>query len=464
LKGASAGAYNLFVDKGFTKRRVEIPPQYQTPIKLDILGVWTQAVNEEEHFMAYGQVVKDLNGIYKQSRQVKDAIQRRYGQWAVDYINRYINELANPEEQKVRTALDNTVRSLRGKTASAYLGWKTSTIAKQFITSPAPFFAYMNPLEYWGAFVNYTTHQEETWKEITELSKYMEHRSANLLTDIVKEQAKQRFDNKADAAISAINKKGMEGLELIDRLCVAPGWLVLYRKEYSRLTNNSGNTILSEKDVRVKAAQYADDITSLTQPSGYTEDLSPFFKGNSEIGKAFVQFTSSLNIIWQNIRYDLPQMIRDRRYKNARGTIIGYTLAGIMLGAITAGFDEDDDETDKMKKAAWWATTQFTDAIPILGGEVTRLFELAATENMVYRSGLNILPTLEKGSRAAQTTIKAVQDKDFKKLLKASALATEAAFTAKGLPVSGLKEGARLIGIGDGDGEPGFKPGALLGR
>ncbi|MDR1318116.1 MAG: hypothetical protein LBJ90_00700, partial [Treponema sp.] len=412
LMGASSGAFNLFVERGFTNQRKSIPPQYQTAIKLDILGVWTEAVSREEHFMAYGQLVKDLNAIYKGNRQVTDAIQRRYGQNAVDYINKYINELANPNPERVRSQFDKAIKAMRGNTAAAYLGWKVSSIVKQFITSPAPFFGYMNPLEYWGAFAEFITHKEESWKEITGLSEHMKHRSANLLTDLVKEQAKQRFENKVDAAISKINERGIKGLEWIDRMCVAPGWLVLYRKELRRLTSGNTGVTLTERDARVKAAEYADDIIRATQPSARPEDIAPLFKGNSELGKAFLQFTQSLNIIWQNIRYDVPQMIRDRRYNNAAGMIMGYVLAGIMLGAVTEWFDDDDDEKERAKKIAKWATLQFTDSFPIIGGEATQLAELLITGKMKYRGGLNLIPAFQKIRYAGEGMIKGIHEKD----------------------------------------------------
>jgi len=464
LMGSSSGGFRVFVEKGFTNKRIEIPAQYQTGIKLDIMGVWAEAVNREEHFIAYGQLVKDLNGIYKQNRQVINAIQNRYGRQAVNYINKYINELANPIQEKTRDGLNDFVKKMRGNTAAAYLSWKASGIIKQFITSPAPFFGYMNPIEYWGTFIEYATHQEQTWKEITDLSEHMEHRSANLLTDIVKEQAKQKFENKLDAGISQFNKRGMEGLEWIDRMCVAPGWLVLFRKEHNRLTRENLHGTLSEKDIRVKAAQYADDITRLTQPSARVDDLSPLFKTNNELGKAILQFTASLNVIWQNIRYDLPQMIRDRRYKNAVGTIMGYTIAGIILGAICSGFDDDDDEAMKAKKLAWWATTQFTDAFPVLGTEATHFAELLITGKTSRSSGLNFIPAFEKGYKALQAGTKSFQQKDFDKMLKATALAAEAAGIYKGLPVSGIKELEALLGIGDGDGKVNIHPGAVFGR
>jgi hypothetical protein len=464
LMGSSNGAFKIFVEKGFTNKRVEIPAQYQTAIRLDIMGVWAEAVNKEEHFMAYGQLVKDLNAIYKQSRPVIDAIQRRYGKQAVDYINKYINALANPSGEKTRTALDNFVKKLRGNTAAAYLGWKTSSIVLQAITSPAPFLAYMNPVEYWGMYIDYVTHQKQRWQEIIELSPHMKHRSANLMVELIKAQAKEKFNNKVENAINKFNERGIKGLELIDQISVAPGWMVLYKKEKNRLTKDTTNANLSERDIEVKAAQYADDIVRQTQPSGRADDLSPLFRNQSELGKAVLQFTQSLNVIWQNIRYDLPQMVRERRYQSAAGTVIGYAMAGLMLGLVIDGFDDDDDWEARLKKVAFWSATQFTDAFPIIGSAATNYAEQLITGTKRYRSSFNIFPTLDIAVQALSTATKGIQDKDQERLIKAGVQAMEAFFMTKGLPVSGTKEAGRLFGIGDGDGELGFNPGALLGR
>jgi hypothetical protein len=320
----------------------------------------------------------------------------------------------------------------------------------------------MNPLEYSAAQIEYAMHHNELWQEICERSPYMKHRSASLMIDLVKEMAKQGSDNKAITAVNKFNEMGMKGLEWVDRSCVAPGWLVLFRKEQKRLTDDPANANMDKKDIDVKAAQYADDITGLTQPSSDTIDLPQLFKGNNEFGKAFLQFTQSLSMIWQNIRYDMPQMMRERKYRQAAGTIIGYTVSGIMLGAITQWFDDDDDEEMKARKIAWWATTQFTDSLPVFGSEATRLAEQLFTGERRYMSASRkLMPVFEKLYGAGSTGISAAQNKDFEKFLKAMAQAFEAAAIAKGLPVSGLKEGKRITGIGGGEGP---KPGALLGR
>ncbi|MDR2952440.1 MAG: hypothetical protein LBU82_04275, partial [Treponema sp.] len=294
LMGSSAGAFNMFVEKGFVNGRVDIPIQYQTAIKLDAFAVWAEAVEREEHFIAYGQAVKDLNKIYKQSRPVRYAIHLRYGRDAVKYIDKYINELANPDAEKSNEALDGFIRAMRGNAAAAYLGFNVTSIIKQAITSPAPFIGYMNPLQYAGALIEYTARRQTLWREISELSPYMKNRSANMMVDMIKERSGQKFKNKADAAISRISGIGMKGLEWIDEMCVAPGWLVLYRKEFNRLTKDQANASMDEKDIKVKAAGYADEITRAIQPSGRAADIAPLFKGNNELAKAFLQFTQSL--------------------------------------------------------------------------------------------------------------------------------------------------------------------------
>jgi len=464
LMGSSAGAFTLFVEKGFAKGRVEIPIQFQRGIKLDAFAVWAEAVEKEEHFIAYAQPVKDLNKIYKQSRPVMNAIQLRYGRDAVEYINKYINELANPEGEKIKDDLSGFIKNMRGNAAAAYLSFNVTSIIKQGITSPAPFFAYMNPIQYSAAQIEFTTHYNKLWQEIQELSPYMKHRSANMMVELLKER-ERHIENKLDAAISKVNKKGMWGLEMIDRACVAPGWLVLYRKEQQRLTKENNNGSMSMRDIKVKAAQYADDIVSITQPSGYTMDTAKLFKGNNELGKAYLQFTQSLSNIWQNIRYDMPQMIRDKRFKNAAGTIIGYTIAGILLGYITAGFNDDDDDKTRAAKIAWWATLQFTDAFPVIGSEATQLAELLFTGKTSRNSGANLVPAFEKGYKALQAGISAAQQKEFEKNIKAMAQAGgEALMLYHGIPLSGVKTIGRTLGIGDGDGELNFKPGAIVGR
>ena len=40
------------------------------------------------------------------------------------------------------------------------------------------------------------------------------------------------------------------------------------------------------------------------------------------------------------------------------GNVIGYGMAGAILGAVAEGFDDDDDEIDKLRKWIYWSFTQ----------------------------------------------------------------------------------------------------------
>jgi hypothetical protein len=136
-----------------------------------------------------------------------------------------------------------------------------------------------------------------------------------------------------------------------------------------------------------------------------------------------------------------------------------------MLGAITVGFDDDDDEETKARKLKFWAATQFTDAFPVIGSEVTHLAELLLTGKTSRSSGVNLIPAFEKAYKSLQAGISASQQKDFEKNIKKAAEAGLEAFALyKALPLSGPKTIGRALGIGDGDGELNFNPGALLGR
>jgi hypothetical protein len=86
------------------------------------------------------------------------------------------------------------------------------------------------------------------------------------------------------------------------------------------------------------------------------------------------------------------------------------------------------------------------------------------SQGSIYRRGFVLLPQVDKLQQALETTTRAITQGEYEKLLKAAILAAEAGFMSVGLPTSGTKEFGKLFGIGDGDGEFNFNPGAVIGR
>ena len=95
----------------------------------------------------------------------------------LEYIDAYINEVANPNAGKVREKGAELLHLLRGKTAPAYLGWKLSGIVKQGLTSPWPYMQFVNPAEYLSAATKCWTSGGKMYDAIKSKSAFMASRS-----------------------------------------------------------------------------------------------------------------------------------------------------------------------------------------------------------------------------------------------------------------------------------------------
>lgn len=506
LLGTSGIQNQNWVNKGMTQKRIKISPWNQRPVEIGLYKTWLDAVDRTEHFIAYSGYVRSLNRVYK-SRDAngnRALMEAMYGKGMVTYIDDYINELANPTPTGQRTALDKICRTLRGKTAPAYLAWKMSGIIKQFCTSPWPYFQYLTPAEYISASYDFVKNYPELSASIKEKSVFMNSRVMDPVIDIIKEQ-QQKVTNKVGYGLNQFNAMGMKGLEMVDWMCVAPGWLATYRKEFAKLEEENANIeksrekiykdklesliaenekvevymmktmeeleeeakqdlpkVLTQAELEQKAVSKADDITRRCQPSSRAEDLSPLFKNsgkNAELVKILLQFQTSLNVIWNNIRYDLPQAIKERNYHQIIGAIAGYAMAGIAMGLVTGGpysDDDDDKETSLAKQILYYGTTQFTDSVPVLGSYITTLTQMLITGKggMMYSN--NTFPVLNEAMGTVQSAIKGDWD-------KAAINFGEGVGYFLGLPVSGTKELLESAGLRDDEKGAEFNPGAFLG-
>jgi hypothetical protein len=459
IMGSAGGAFNLYVEKGFSQGRISIPVQYQTAIKLDLMTVWADAVEKQEHFIAYAKPVKDLNKIYKQDRRLRQSIESRWGCEAVTFIDDYISTLVNPNQEKIKGDLDKVLKKLnfRGRTSSAYLGWKLSGIWLQAVTSPATFGAYMNPFEYWSGFFGYMADgvmSGKQWREICDISPHMKHRNVNMMTAMIKEMANDKTASKAGQKLNKFNEVGVEGLTWIDNICVVAGWKGLFQKEYARLSKEG---ILSAEEIRVKAGQYADDIVGAIQPDSRPEHYAPMYRDTGYLGKSLIQFTQSLNVQYQSL-YDIPYLVRTNQIKKAAGLVFSFAIAGLVLGWTMEGFDGDDDDEEKLKKVLFWTTQQFTESVPLVGSLASSLAEKAITgDGRVSLTGERLFPQLNSVEKGLSSLAN-------KNIARAVASFVEAFMLSTGLPVSGAKEAGRVIGVGDGDGELSFNPGAAIRR
>jgi hypothetical protein len=326
----------------------------------------------------------------------------------------------------------------------------------------------------------------------------MKDRDFDPMVKLIRE-ARAKNENLALAKLDKFNAVGMKGLEWIDWVCVAPGWLAKYRselvnvakeeeakyqallkkyqgKEYADVLptqeskeNRALSEVMSVERQDYEAVARADDAVRRMQPSSRITDISPMFKGKNEIAQILLQFQTALNVIWQNLRYDLPLAVKEKQVGTVVKMVTGYVLAGICMGMLTQGFDDDDDEKKKAGKILFYSTTQFSDAVPVIGDLIGRYaLEPLFTGDRAYSGQQSVLPAVEKalvGMYDAIVTIREEDpDKRMKRYQRAAGNMAEAAGLYFGLPTSGAKELGRVFGIGDGDGEFELYLQALTGR
>ncbi len=437
LFNRSTGKQKSSLDTGSAIQRIEMAPDHQLPVNLDLFQVWYNSVQEQEYVIEFGEYIKHIETVFqgRGSRDLNTYIRGTYGDSLLQDIEAYVNDLYRPYEFKQIKDDDRLLRALRGNLGSAYLAWKMSGVVLQAITSPAPFLSELNPKELISGYLKLFRNYAGSWDFIVKKSQMMKDRSMNTIIDDLHKAMASGTQNKAKRALNKFNDVGVMGLEITDRVCVSGGWLAAYDKEYARLVNKEK---LSDTEADVKAIQYADDFVLRVQPTGDRTELAPLFTMKGEAWKAFTQFQTALNVIWNNIAFDLPQFIRHHEYSKAVGTIAGYVLAGVILGAVSDGFDDDDkDLKDKMLKLLYWGTTQFTGAFPLLGNYVDNATHRLLTGDTGYTT-TTMYPAIDKMFSA---TNKAVAGN----IPGAAANLAEGFGLFLGLPTSGTKEAIRIF-------------------
>lgn len=436
----NAGGAKVGIQKGMTITRVNISPKNQKPMKLDLFGTHAEAINMQEHFIAFAEYGRELNRVFKGNQALRETIRGTFGDSMLSDVDDYINEVINPKAFQRMKNVDKAIRALRGNLYAAYLTYKTSGVVLQFITSPMPFLAEVNPLKLADAYLEVTTKPRETMAMINELSIVMRNRVMDPAWKLVKDES-AKYSRPMQKKFKRFQEIGGMGMEIADKWSVAGGWLAVFKNEV-------GKAELVDDAVIQKAVRKADDAVLRTQPSSRPEDLAPLFKQGGEALKAFTQFQTALNVIWKNVVFDVPLFIRQGEYAKAIGQSVGYVLAGALLGAVMEGYDEDDDEAQKAKKWVYWGFTQFTDSVPLIGSLVNNVAESVITGEKPYMFPSTFYPSASEITKGVINLSQGEWEKAVKDLSEGFGYAT-------GLPVSGAKQIFRAFDEG---------PEAVLGR
>lgn len=391
--------YTASVRRGFTEEREEISPYNQTPINYDFFQIWQNSVRDEEHLVAAMAYTRSLRRVFGNA-QLKGAITRTHGKEMMGLIDSFINEVAQPWQHKEINAIEKSMRFLRGGLYTSYLGFRASNIIMQAVTSPLPFLsAGVTPAAYMRQLFRLMSDYDATWQMISELSPMMDQRSFDLLPSLLAEERaaiRQQEGSETQQAIrrnlDRLQEMSLWGLDRVDRIAVGAGWLAIYEREMQR---NGG--------VSEGAARVADDVVLATQPVQRRSEMSRLFKTDNEALKFFTQFTASLNVVFQNIFFDIPMAARNRQRGKFWGTIGAYVLSGALLFLIREepwdDSDDDGEEEFQWRRLIYSFFSQAVDSVPLISDSVSQMIYEPITGENAFTFFGSEFPPLERLAR-----------------------------------------------------------------
>ena len=448
LFNLNTGDFSAAINKGMTISRISISPRHQRGVNLSLLEVWQRSVRNQEHLIEFAQYAKKLRGVFgNNAAEMIYTIDKTYSPALMTEIKGYIDYVINPYAGRPKTNLDKTFRNLRGRTGAAYLGWKMPGVVLQFVTSAWPFLQEISPAALLKGYLKLGMERGDAFRMIYEKSPMMKHRTMNT---VVQEALERRGDvnrSKIGRKIDTFNEVGQLGLTWVDKTLVAGGWLGAYETALQQNLDAGMDTALAD----AAAAKTADDVVLRTQPTGDITELPSMFRNSSELVKIFLQFQSSLSVIWNNMIWDNIGFARNKQFGKLISSVVSYGMAGLALGLIANGFDDDDDAKDRALKIGYWFMTQGVESFPVFGSDISMILQRAMTgEKDYYGNGTDMFPGITKIFSGIEDVV--ASDKPFLEGAKDIAYGM-GIFT--GAPVSGWRNLRKVVQEG---------PAALLGR
>jgi len=369
--------------RGFTKERVTIKPWNQTPVKMGLLTTVSESIKRQEHLIAYAQYVKEVESTYRTPKMEED-ITSIGGDAAVSYLYDYIDNMKNPQEMANRVKNDGLVRMLRGNVAFGALAFRTASMMTQITTSIWPAMQYSGPVRLVAEASKMMSNPVAYLRETEGMSVRLRARAKQGVNVMMEAIKTGKADTKFGKSIKKIEDIGMKGLEYVDRFSVAVAWRAMYDRYLADFDGDEQ-----------KAMEMADDKTMMTQPSAFSDDLAPMFQNKSGWAQIILQFQSSLNVIFQNIAYDMPAAVRAHDAAWFIGIAVSYSIAGILLKAVKTHPKDDETPEEKTRRLFFWSITQATDSIPIVGEIATGFTQRVITGEKAPSYPDNMFPGVQ---------------------------------------------------------------------
>jgi hypothetical protein len=306
--------YKVYADHKFEIDRKKIPKEFQTPMDLDFVAVWENQVRLQEHFIAMGNLVKDLHTI---TNRLSDTIRKYHGEEVFDQVTGYLNRIANPNFYKARTQIEQTLKHLRVNASLAQLSLKLFSVVP---LQSASFFAALNDVDpnyLLGGINDFVRDAAYYLDFIHERSPQMKHRSLEREFEELKNYDKNAYQ----LIVQKIGQAGLQPIYYVDRLITSSVWLGKY------------NSLIDKDYSDYDAAQMATMAVMRTQPAAHPKDLASIYATN-EAMNILLSYTNQLQKNWDILTYDIPEKVGTGQWGKAFTAGAGMALSFLAVYTI----------------------------------------------------------------------------------------------------------------------------------
>lgn len=409
--------HKLMVERKFTMDRKNIPKEFQTPVRLGALEIWTSEAKKQEHFIAMGNLVKDLHTLFNRE-SIRSAIVDGFGMEYNDWVKGYLNRIANPNFYKAATAAEKTFGFFRRNASVAHLTFGLVSVVPKQAASYCIGIADIPPVHTLSALYDLIFNYDETSAMIDELAPQVKHR--NIEREL--EEWRVTDPKNIEPLRQKIAQIGFTPIYIVDRFTVQNVWLAKFKE----LTSKGYGDL--------EAAEMSTENFLRNQPAAHAKDL-PEAYASGEAFNVMLQYTNQLNQNWNIMTYDIPELAKTKEDGKPGDWAKATRLAvGLALGAITIYTITNRRLPTNVGEVIDALTLGTLSTIPLLGRVAARTYE-----DKTY--GRESIPALS-GFVAGIDSVNAIRKGDYN---KAMTEALRSAATIGGWPFGGPEQIIKLF-------------------
>ncbi|MBR1602881.1 MAG: hypothetical protein IJ667_05525, partial [Synergistaceae bacterium] len=345
------------VGRDFSRSRVEMANDNQTPIDLGLYAIWNNQIEFQEHAIAYARPVRDLRLALSMrpegaKQSLQQVIKNTLGKHSWRFIENYLSIAARNRTLESYDVLDGVSGWIAKNMTNAYLCANLATILKQ-TTSIGKFLPYCQPQYLIISLGEFMARNKKFLDECYELDPQLEDRAGNIILQSLKAGEKLGIYGKMIDA-------GKKPIEAVDRWTSAIGFKAVY--DYNIAKGKS----------QEEAAREAQRAVLLTQTVTNMKDASMLYQQKGLLKLSLI-FTNDLAQTFGIVAYDLAASLRGGNVPKFLYTIAGVALTATLLGYIVQGGPDDDENFAGF--VGNFFTRQGIESIPLIGKAMLSLWD-----------------------------------------------------------------------------------------